>query len=76
LCSYKTSLKLSKYDFIVEKLSAVDRAVSIVRKKHVLIRGCRLRKRSTYRSKIELNSFSLLLKLRSDRISEARILTN
>jgi hypothetical protein len=40
LCSRKTS-KLSKYDFIVEKSSAVDRAMSIVREKHVFIRGCR-----------------------------------
>jgi hypothetical protein len=39
LCSRKTSSKLSKYDFIVEKSSAVDRAASIVREKHVFIRG-------------------------------------
>jgi hypothetical protein len=39
LCSRKSSPKLSKYDFIVEKSSAKDRAVSIVRGKHVLIRG-------------------------------------
>ena len=48
LCSRKSSPKLSKYDFIVEKSSAVDRAVSIVHKKHVLIRRWRVRKRSTY----------------------------
>ena len=39
LCSCKSSPKLSKYDFIVEKSSAVDRAASIVREKHDLIRG-------------------------------------
>jgi hypothetical protein len=38
LCSYKSSPKLVKYDFIVEKSSAIDCAVSIVCEKHVLIR--------------------------------------
>jgi hypothetical protein len=66
LCSRRTSPKLSKYDFIVEKSSAVDRAVSIVREKQVLIRGWRVRKRSTHLSEIGLDSFSSLFKLRSD----------
>jgi len=48
---------LSKYDFIVEKLSAVDRTTSIVREKQVLIRGCRILERSIHRSKIGGNSF-------------------
>jgi hypothetical protein len=34
---YKISPKLSKYDFINEKLSAVDYAMLIVRVKHVSI---------------------------------------
>jgi hypothetical protein len=62
----KTSPKLSKYDFIVEKSSAEDLAVSIVREKHVLIRGWRVRKRSTYLSEIGLNLFSSFFELRSD----------
>ena len=55
----RTSPKLLKYDFIVEKSSAVDRAISIVREKNVLIRRWRVRNRSTYRSEIGLNSSSL-----------------
>ena len=34
----KSSPELLKYDFIIKKSSAVDRAISIVREKHVLIR--------------------------------------
>jgi hypothetical protein len=62
----KTSPKLSKYDFIVEKSSAVDCAVSIVRKKHVLIHRWRVRKQLTHLSKIGLNSFLLFLELYLD----------
>jgi hypothetical protein len=72
----KSSPKLSKYDFIVEKSSTKDRAMSIVRKKHVLIRGWRVRKRLTHLSEIGLDSFLWSLELRSDWNSEAKILTN
>jgi hypothetical protein len=76
LCSRKSSPKLLKYDFIVEKSSAVDCAMSIVCEKHVLIRRWRVWKRSTHLSEIGLNSFSLFFELCSDWISEAKILTN
>jgi hypothetical protein len=66
LCLRKSSSKLSKYDFIVEKSSAVDRTASIVREKHVLIRGCRVLKRSIHRSEIGLNSVSSFFELRSN----------
>jgi hypothetical protein len=62
----KTSPKLSKYDFIVEKSSVVDRAMSIVCEKHVFIQKYRTRKQSIYRSEIGLDSFLLLFELCSD----------
>jgi hypothetical protein len=71
LCLRKSSSKLLKYDFIVEKSSAVDYAMLIVREKHVLIRRWHVRKQSTHLSKIGLNSFSSFFKLCLDWISEA-----
>jgi hypothetical protein len=56
----------SRYDFIVEKSSAVDRTMSIVCEKHVLIHGCRVLKRSIHRSEIGLNSVSSFFKLCSN----------
>jgi hypothetical protein len=66
LCSCKTSHELSKYDFIVEKSSAIDYAASIVRERQVFIRGSRVRKRSIYRSEIGLDSFSSFFERRLD----------
>ena len=66
MCLHKSSPKLLKYDFIIEKSSAVDRIASIVRKKHVLIRGCRVLKQSIHQSEIGLNSVSLFFELCSN----------
>jgi len=66
LCLRRTSPELSKYDFIVEKSSAVDYAVSIVHEKHVLIRGWRVLKRSIHWSEIGLNSVLSVFELCSN----------
>ena len=66
LYSHNSSPKLSKYDFIVEKSSAIDYTASIVREKHVLVRRCYVLKQSIYQSEIGLNSVSLFFELYSN----------